>query len=86
IPKEYGGKGLNLLEFLTIQEHLAEGDAPTALSLGWHLGTLLEAAENRHWNGDAFAGLSRKVVEQKALINLAQTERATGSPSRGGIP
>jgi len=86
IPKEYGGKGLSLLEFLTIQEHLAEGDAPTALSLGWHLGTLLEAAENRHWNGDAFAGLSRKVVEQKALINLAQTERATGSPSRGGIP
>ncbi len=86
IPKEYGGKGLNLLEFLTIQEHLAEGDAPTALSLGWHLGTLLEAAENRHWEGDTFANLCRKVVEQKALINLAQTERATGSPSRGGIP
>lgn len=86
IPKEYGGKGLNLLEFLTIQEHLAEGDAPTALSLGWHLGTLLEAAENRHWSGNSFAELSRKVVEQKALINLAQTERATGSPSRGGMP
>ncbi|MBH0158341.1 acyl-CoA/acyl-ACP dehydrogenase [Fictibacillus sp. 5RED26] len=86
IPKEFGGKGLNLVEFLTIQEHLAEGDAPTALSLGWHLGTLLEAAENRHWNGNSFADLSRKIVEQKALINLAQTERATGSPSRGGIP
>jgi alkylation response protein AidB-like acyl-CoA dehydrogenase len=86
IPKEFGGKGLNLLEFLTIQEHLAEGDAPTALSLGWHLGTLLEAAENRHWAGDTFANLSHKVVEHHALINLAQTERATGSPSRGGIP
>jgi alkylation response protein AidB-like acyl-CoA dehydrogenase len=86
IPKEYGGKGLNLLEFLTIQEQLAEGDAPTALSLGWHLGTLLEAAENRHWEGGTFAFLCREVVNNKALINLAQTERATGSPSRGGIP
>jgi alkylation response protein AidB-like acyl-CoA dehydrogenase len=86
IPKENGGKGLNLLEYLQVQEILAQGDAPTALSLGWHLGVLLEAAENRHWKNEAFTQLCSEIVHNKALINLAQTERATGSPSRGGIP
>jgi alkylation response protein AidB-like acyl-CoA dehydrogenase len=86
IPKEFGGKGLNLFEYLKIQEVLAQGDAPTALSIGWHLGFLLEAAENGHWKNDSFAQLCSEIVHSKALINLAQTERATGSPSRGGTP
>lgn len=86
IPKEYGGYGINLYEFLQIQERLAQGDAPTALSLGWHLGVLLEAAENRHWRKGSFIRLSTEIVQNKKLINLAQTERATGSPSRGGVP
>ncbi|MCM3719552.1 acyl-CoA dehydrogenase family protein [Fictibacillus phosphorivorans] len=86
IPKEYGGKGLNLLEYLQVQEIIAQGDAPTALSLGWHLGVLLEAAENRHWQGSTFEKVSTNIVRNKALLNLAQTERATGSPSRGGTP
>ncbi|QGH35891.1 acyl-CoA dehydrogenase [Gracilibacillus salitolerans] len=86
IPKEYGGKGLNLYQFLQIQETLAKGDAPTALSLGWQLGVLLEQAEDRNWSEASFAKVCRLVVEEQALLNLAQTERATGSPSRGGIP
>ncbi|MGP4038506.1 acyl-CoA dehydrogenase family protein [Gracilibacillus sp. D59] len=86
IPKEYGGEGLNLYQFLQIQETLAKGDAPTALSLGWQLGVLLEQAEDRNWSEESFAKVCRLVVEKKALLNLAQTERATGSPSRGGIP
>lgn len=86
IPKEHGGKGLNLLEYLQVQEIIAQGDAPTALSLGWHLGVMLEAAENRHWQGSAFEKVSSLIVQEKLLFNLAQTERATGSPSRGGTP
>jgi alkylation response protein AidB-like acyl-CoA dehydrogenase len=86
IPKEFGGQGLNLLEYLQVQEILAQGDAPTALSLGWHLGVMLEAAENRHWQGSAFEKVSFLIVQDKFLFNLAQTERATGSPSRGGTP
>jgi alkylation response protein AidB-like acyl-CoA dehydrogenase len=86
IPKEFGGQGLNLLEYLQVQEILAQGDAPTALSLGWHLGVMLEAAENRHWQGSAFEKVSSLIVQDKFLFNLAQTERATGSPSRGGTP
>jgi alkylation response protein AidB-like acyl-CoA dehydrogenase len=86
IPKEFGGQGLNLLEYLQVQEILAQGDAPTALSLGWHLGVMLEAAENRHWQGSAFEKVSSLIVQERLLFNLAQTERATGSPSRGGTP
>ncbi|MBM7570426.1 acyl-CoA dehydrogenase family protein [Aquibacillus albus] len=86
VPKEYGGSGINLFEFLFVQERLARGDGPTALSIGWHLGVILEAAEKRHWNEESFAKLCKLIVEEKALINLAQTERATGSPSRGGVP
>lgn len=86
VPQEYGGSGLNLFEFLTIQEQIAKGDGPTALSLGWHLGLLLEVAESRNWNEEKFAKVCDLVVNHQALINLAQTERATGSPSRGGIP
>jgi alkylation response protein AidB-like acyl-CoA dehydrogenase len=86
VPKEYGGGGINLVEFLLIQERLAQGDAPTSLSLGWQLGVILEAAESRNWKEETFAELCKLIVNNKALTNLAQTEQATGSPSRGGIP
>ncbi|OOE14887.1 acyl-CoA dehydrogenase family protein [Fictibacillus arsenicus] len=86
IPKEFGGQDLNLLEYLQVQEIIAQGDAPTALSLGWHLGVMLEAAENRHWQGSTFEKVSSYIVQNRSLLNLAQTERATGSPSRGGTP
>lgn len=86
VPEEYGGRGINLLEFLSVQERLAQGDAPTALSLGWQLGVILEVAEKRNWKEESFAKLCSLIVNDKALINLAQTEPATGSPSRGVIP
>lgn len=86
VPKEYGGEGINLNDFLLVQERLAQGDGATALSLGWHLGCILEIAENRTWKEDTFENLCRKIVNSKALINLAATENATGSPSRGGMP
>ncbi|SHM53806.1 acyl-CoA dehydrogenase family protein [Gracilibacillus kekensis] len=86
VPKEYGGSGIDLVEFLQVQQQLAKGDGPTALSLGWQLGVILEQAENRNWSKENFEKVSRLIVEERALINLAQTEKATGSPSRGGIP
>ncbi|HSI67299.1 MAG TPA: acyl-CoA dehydrogenase family protein [Planococcus sp. (in: firmicutes)] len=86
VPTEYGGKGIGLSEFLQIQERLAQGDAPTALSFGWQLGVILEAGETRHWKESSFARLCDLVVKDKALINVAQTERATGSASRGTVP
>ncbi|MFS0560735.1 acyl-CoA dehydrogenase family protein [Terribacillus sp. 179-K 1B1 HS] len=86
VPPEYGGKGLNLSEYLQIQEILAQGDAATALSFGWQLGVILENAENRKWDEHSFQDLSYKIVHDKILLNLAQTENATGSPSRGAAP
>jgi alkylation response protein AidB-like acyl-CoA dehydrogenase len=86
VPKEYGGAGLNLYEFLLVQEILAQGDGATALSIGWHLGCILENAESRNWNEETFKKLCEKIVRSKALINFAATEKATGSPSRGGMP
>lgn len=86
IPKEFGGKGLSLYEFVLLQERIATGDAATALSLGWHLGCFLELAEERTWNEDMLRTLCEKVVRDHALVNRAATEPATGSPTRGGMP
>lgn len=86
IPKEYGGQGINLVDYLKVIEQIARGDGSTALSLGWHLSYILEQSENRTWKAESFAKVCELVVKEKALINSAASERATGSPSRGGVP
>ncbi|MFD2925148.1 acyl-CoA dehydrogenase family protein [Halobacillus naozhouensis] len=86
VPKQYGGLGLNLYDFLQLQEQLAQGDGATALSVGWHLGSILELAENRNWEEATFRDLCERVVSEQALINRTATEKGTGSPTRGGIP
>jgi alkylation response protein AidB-like acyl-CoA dehydrogenase len=86
IPKEFGGEGLSLYEFVLLQERIAAGDAATALCLGWHLGCFLELAEERTWNEEMFRSFCEKVVGDQALVNRAASEPATGSPTRGGMP
>ncbi len=86
VPKQYGGLGLNLYEFLQLQEQLAKGDGATALSVGWHLGSILELAENHSWEEATFRELCQMVVHEQALMNRTATEKGTGSPTRGGIP
>jgi alkylation response protein AidB-like acyl-CoA dehydrogenase len=86
VPKEYGGEEISLYEFVMLQERLATGDAATALSIGWHLGSLMELTESRPWKEEVFKSICTKIVNDKALINRAATEPATGSPTRGGLP
>lgn len=86
IPTEFGGEGLNLYEFVLLQERIATGDAATALCLGWHLGCFLELAEERTWDEEMLKMLCEKVVHDQVLVNRAATEPATGSPTRGGMP
>ncbi|MGG1632053.1 acyl-CoA dehydrogenase family protein [Rossellomorea sp. NRS-1567] len=86
LPKEYGGEEISLYELVMIQERLATGDAATALSIGWHLGGLMELTENRTWDEGVFNGLCEEIVANSALINRAASEPATGSPTRGGLP
>ncbi|WP_245605514.1 acyl-CoA dehydrogenase family protein [Thermicanus aegyptius] len=86
VPKEYGGEDFSLSQLIRILEILAQGDASTALGLGWHLGIIMKLRDSRLWPEEKFQRLCHEVVESGAMINSIATEPATGSPSRGGKP
>ena len=85
LPKESGGQGFGLYEYVLAQETIAEGSGATALSIGWHVGIVLEYAENRHWHA-ASADWLMEEIANGALINTAATEANAGSPARGALP
>ncbi|RCW66991.1 acyl-CoA dehydrogenase family protein [Saliterribacillus persicus] len=86
LPEKYGGQQISLYEFLLLQEKLAEGDGPTALSVGWHLGVMMELSEGKLWEEEIFSYVAKDIEQNQSLVNRAATEPATGSPTRGGIP
>lgn len=86
VPKCYGGEEISLYELVVLQERLAQGDAATALAVGWHLSVVMELAIMRPWDEQIFEKVCRGIVEKKKLINRAASEAATGSPTRGGKP
>lgn len=86
LPKAYGGKELSLYEFVLLQEKLAEGDGSTALSIGWHLGVVMELSNEQPWAQETFDMLASEIGKHKKIVNRASTEPATGSPTRGGVP
>lgn len=86
LPEEFGGQHLSLYEFVLLQERLAIGDGSTALSLGWHIGVLMELRDEKLWDEKTFRWLANEVSEKKKIVNRAASEPATGSPTRGGIP
>ncbi|REK72070.1 acyl-CoA dehydrogenase [Paenibacillus paeoniae] len=86
VPHDLGGEGLSLTDLLLYQERIAMTDAPVALAIGWHMNTVLQLSKTRHWKEDDFTDLCKPVLERSALINRADSEAATGSPSRGGRP
>ncbi|KKB42947.1 acyl-CoA dehydrogenase family protein [Bacillus thermotolerans] len=85
LPKEFGGGGSSLSEFLACQEQIAKGCGSTALTIGWHMGAILEFAEHRHWNNEVVSFLTKE-LRDGALINTAASERNAGSPLRGAKP
>ncbi|QTN00246.1 acyl-CoA dehydrogenase [Sediminibacillus dalangtanensis] len=86
LPEKFGGKQINLSELLMMQEKLAEGDGSAALSIGWHMGVVMELSEQQLWRQDQFEAFARELGEKKLVVNRAASEPATGSPTRGGIP
>lgn len=86
IPKEFGGQGASLYDFLLVQEKIAQGDGATALSLGWHLGLMMHLHVAQKWNTDIYKQVCEDVITNKKLINSAATEPNSGSPARGGKP
>ncbi|MGY0694417.1 acyl-CoA dehydrogenase family protein [Virgibacillus sp. FSP13] len=86
LPKEYGGQEISLYELILLQERLAAGDGSTALSIGWHMGIVMELSEQNLWSQDKFAMIAKEIGENKKVLNRVATEPATGSPTRGGVP
>ncbi|GAB2544417.1 acyl-CoA dehydrogenase family protein [Gracilibacillus alcaliphilus] len=86
LPKAYNGEDISLYEFLLIQERLAEGDGAVALSIGWHLSAIKQIFEENQWEQEKIDFLAREISEKQKLINRCNTEPATGSPTRGGMP
>lgn len=85
LPKEFGGQGLGLYDYILAQEAISEGCGSTGLSIGWHAGIVLEYAENRHWNEENAEWLLKE-IKKGALINTCATEKNAGSPTRGALP
>lgn len=85
VEKRFGGKELSLTELISLQERIAREDGPTALCIGWHMGTMYQLALEKNWPDQMLSRLSTEVVENSVLLNTAATEKATGSPTRGGV-
>ncbi|WP_066061644.1 acyl-CoA dehydrogenase family protein [Neobacillus soli] len=85
VPAKYGGEEIPLYDLIRLQEMIAEGDGATALSIGWHMGIILNQNEKKTWEEPMFKLLCEK-VKNGSLVNSAATEPKTGSPTRGGRP
>lgn len=86
VPAASGGAGISLYELVLYQERLAQGDAATALGVGWHLSVVKDINDKQLWPQAAIAQLNEQIVKQQLLVNRAATEKASGSPTRGGKP
>jgi len=86
VPKTYGGEEISLTDFILFQEAVATGSGPTALSIGWHLGIMMDIHKQSLWKDEAlFEWFCQEALAGK-LVNRAASEVATGSPTRGGKP
>jgi alkylation response protein AidB-like acyl-CoA dehydrogenase len=86
VPKQYGGDEISLYEMVLVQERLARGDGSTALAVGWHIGLVHHYRHTLAWPVALFKRFCQEVVAEGAMINHFSSERATGSPTRGGQP
>ncbi|WP_240762106.1 acyl-CoA dehydrogenase family protein [Paenibacillus thalictri] len=86
VPRAFGGEEASLYEMVLAQERIARGDGSTALAVGWHIGTMLQLRSTLSWPEKLYASFCREVVTEGAMVNHFASERATGSPSRGGRP
>lgn len=86
VPKKYGGLGISLEEMVKLQSIVAEADGSTGLSIGWHLGITQHNGETLQWGEGKYSKIAQEIVERGAILNNIASERATGSPTRGGRP
>ena len=68
IPKEYGGGGITLVELMKHQETIAKYDGATALSIGWHMGIIMDLGEKKTWDEAKYKKVAADVIENGSLI------------------
>lgn len=85
VERRFGGEEISLTELISMQEQIAQADGPTALCIGWHMGTMYQLAQEKNWPAAMQERILTEVVTKGVLLNTAATEKATGSPTRGGI-
>ncbi len=86
VPTEFGGSGALLCDMVQVLQHLARGDASTALGVAMHLHIMGQQAETRSWLPEPYEALCYEVVSRRLFVNTAASEPEMGSPSRGGMP
>jgi alkylation response protein AidB-like acyl-CoA dehydrogenase len=86
IPAAYGGEGADVFDMVVAQEHLARGDAGTALFVGMLLNIIGKLRDDLTWPEPVFAEVCRTLAAEGGGINICVTEPDLGSISRGGVP
>ncbi|MCL1935621.1 MAG: acyl-CoA/acyl-ACP dehydrogenase [Defluviitaleaceae bacterium] len=86
LSKEYGGYGISLYDLVLFQEAIAFLSGPTALSIGWHMGIVMDIVSKKSWEDKNLLNLFLNEIKNGKITNRAASEFATGSPTRGGLP
>ncbi|WP_061472120.1 acyl-CoA dehydrogenase family protein [Acetobacter senegalensis] len=86
IAPEAGGAGGGLQLARAIVSEIARGEPATALILAMYYGTHGQIARGSQWPEALGNFVVRDALSHRALINAAQVEPETGSPSHGGVP
>ncbi len=47
VERRFGGEEISLTELISMQERIAQADGPTALCIGWHMGTMYQLAQEK---------------------------------------
>jgi alkylation response protein AidB-like acyl-CoA dehydrogenase len=86
IARTDGGAGYGLAAAQRVVAEIARGEPSTALILAMHYSNHAAIARRTGWPEDVAARIARDALDRRALINAAQVEPETGSPSHGAIP
>ena len=86
LPRVYGGGEASVLDMVLAQEHLARGDAGTALVTAMTINIIGRLRDDPAWPEPVFAQICRTLATEGGGINSCVTEADLGSISRGGVP
>ena len=87
IPRRYGGEGASVLDMVIAQEHLARGDASTALGAAMEISVLGRALELRTWPEQVLAEICTELATTAAASTTASPRpNSAASPAAAPPP